>query len=203
MAVRKVQVSAGDRLPLPLLRKAAHLPDHHAHIPFIGPRVHGDGAAERAGNAMGKLQPGKPLLHSEGRQAGEKNAAPRGDGVALRPQAVQAADRLQDKPVVSPVRHQKVASVAHIKWGDAQSPGTAHRGLGLLLRDRQGHEPRGPADPEGGVPAHELVFPQLQPGTDFSEFLYQREVSVHIAPPKRIGITWLLGYYSRNAAGLE
>ena len=54
-----------------------------------------------------------------------------------------------------------------------------------------------------GVPAHELVFPQLQPGTDFSEFLYQREVSVHIAPPKRIGITWLLGYYSRNAAGLE
>ena len=140
--------------------QALHPLGHLAQLAAVGPGIHVNAAAHRAGNAPRKGQAGQaPFCRRQG-HGGEQRPSPCPKDAALRLHAVHHAAQADHQPADAPVQHQQVAAPAHQGHGHAHVCGGIEGGAQLRLISRFSHQIGRAAQAQGGIVCHGCVTGQ-------------------------------------------
>ena len=148
------------------LQRAVQIPrgdDDVLHLPAVRARVHRHPAAERAGDAVGKLHPAEAKLLRLAREARERDAALRAQ--RIRPGPLHGGHllaKLHGDARKRRVRHEQVRAVAEDERRDRRSAKRAADCRRLLRRRRLHQRAHRPADAKRAVPVHRLVLQNRQ-----------------------------------------
>ena len=158
MAITQVKLCRRSLFHLALGGEVLHRGQHILHLAAVSTGVHIDCAAHRAGDAVGKFQPGQAMLQRRFAQRREPHTRPCGELCAVHLHGVLHGGDIQHCAVVALVGKQDIAAVAQQIIPDALRLAQGNSAAKLCMVCRLHEQPRRAADLKGAVRCQWLVF---------------------------------------------
>ena len=146
------------------IQKHLRIHQHIGNLPAVSTGVHGHAATQRAGDAGGKFQPGKPGLLRGGGHALERRPGLGGQLLALHADAGKALAQRNHQPPHAAIAHNQVRAVAHQQRGNAQFARPGKRPGHFPGAVGQKEHVRRATHAHGGVFGHRFVYKNLFTG---------------------------------------